>query len=140
VPSTYASASSTSMAVAASAGRATTSIPSSASFVAPSITARNMASRAGDGVWCTTRTRGTSAPDGDPGGARHGVARAVGSVDRGGAEALPPLRARALAHDDVRRAGGGGPLDPGGHPAEEGDGAVTEPRPHRRAVQRRPHD
>src|SRR5690349_20629690 len=47
------------MAVAASAGRATTSTPWMRRSVAPLMTASNMACSAGEGVWWTISRRGT---------------------------------------------------------------------------------
>src|ERR1700712_1299734 len=59
VPSTYPSAASTSAAVADSAGRRTTSTPSSSGSLAPETTASNIACIDGDGVWWTISKVGT---------------------------------------------------------------------------------
>ncbi len=71
MPSRYPSAASTSDAVAASAGRRTTSTSaSSAGSVAPRSTASNSSAVAGDGVWCTISSRGmpASLPQASDGG------------------------------------------------------------------------
>ena len=57
------SASSTSIAVAASAGRATTSTPVIERSVLPSCTASNIECSDGDVVWCTIRSRGMRPSD-----------------------------------------------------------------------------
>src|SRR5450759_483264 len=110
VPSMEPSAASTSDAVAASAGRRTTSTPSIASSVAPATTASNIACIAGDGVWWTTSSVGTSGLGVGSGAYRYrdqhrpsrsrSAAAGLAAVTRG---AAPATRGRAPAADLLDR-------------------------------------